>query len=120
MATSRRAVHPGGSRWRLGAPRSRGDCRRSTGRTGRAALAVDTARRVSHTQPPDAATLLPGVSVAASERLWGEQQADLTTLLPNSQQILAEESGHYIQRDQPDLVIDAIGDVIQAVRDSSS
>ena len=75
---------------------------------------------LTHTQPPDAATLLPGLSVEASERLWGEQQADLTTLLPNSQQILAEESGHYSQRDQPDLVIDAIGDVITTVRDSSS
>ena len=74
---------------------------------------------LTHTQPPDAATLLPGLSVEASERLWGEQQADLTTLLPNSQQILAEESGHYIQLDQPELVIDAIGDVIENVRDSS-
>jgi D-alanyl-D-alanine carboxypeptidase len=74
---------------------------------------------LTHTQPPDAATLLPGLSVEASERLWGEQQADLTTLLPNSQQILAGESGHYIQLDQPELVIDAIGDVIENVRDSS-
>src|SRR5215211_1054273 len=74
---------------------------------------------LTHTQPPDAATLLSGLSVEASERLWGEQQADLTTLLPNSQQILAEESGHYIQRDQPDLVIDAIADVIEAVRGPS-
>jgi D-alanyl-D-alanine carboxypeptidase len=74
---------------------------------------------LTHTQPPDAATLLPGLSVEASERLWGEQQADLTTLLPNSQQILAEESGHYIQLDQPELVIDAIGDVIENARDSS-
>jgi pimeloyl-ACP methyl ester carboxylesterase len=72
---------------------------------------------LTHTQPPDAATLLPGLSVEASERLWREQQADLTTLLPNSRQILAQQSGHYIQRDQPDLVIDAIADVIEAVRD---
>ena len=74
---------------------------------------------VTHTQPPDAATLLPGLSVEASERLWGEQQTDLTTLLRNSRQIFAKESGHYIQRDQPDLVIDAIADVIEAVRDPS-
>jgi D-alanyl-D-alanine carboxypeptidase len=75
---------------------------------------------LTHTQPPDAATLLPGLSVEASERRWSEQQADLTTLLPNSQQILAEESGHYIQIDQPDLVIDAIADVIEAARDPGS
>jgi D-alanyl-D-alanine carboxypeptidase len=72
---------------------------------------------LTHTQPPDAAMLLPGLSVEASERLWGEQQADLTTLLPNSQQILAEQSGHYIQLDQPDLVVNAIADVIENVRD---
>jgi pimeloyl-ACP methyl ester carboxylesterase len=72
---------------------------------------------LTHTQPPDAATLLPGLSVEASERLWREQQADLTMLLPNSQQMFAEESGHSIPRDQPDLVVDAIGGVIETVRD---
>lgn len=56
----------------------------------------------------------------ASERLWREQQADLTTLLPHSRQIFAEESGHYIQLEQPDLVIDAIADVIEAVRDPNT
>jgi pimeloyl-ACP methyl ester carboxylesterase len=72
---------------------------------------------LTHTQPANASTLLPGLSVAASERLWDEQQADLVTLLPDSRQILAEGSGHYIQRDRPDLVIDAIADVVEAVRD---
>jgi D-alanyl-D-alanine carboxypeptidase len=75
---------------------------------------------LTHTQPPDAATLLPGLSVEASERRWGEQQADLVTLLPDSRQIRAEGSGHYIQRDRPDLVIEAITDVVEAVRDPSS
>jgi D-alanyl-D-alanine carboxypeptidase len=75
---------------------------------------------LTHSQPPDAATLLQGLSVEASERLWSEQQADLIMLMPNSRQILAEESGHYIQIDQPDLVIDAIADVIEAARDPGS
>ena len=75
---------------------------------------------LTHTQPPDAATLLPGLSVETSERLWGEQQADLVSLLPGSRQILAEGSGHYIQNDRPDLVIDAIADVIEAARDPGS
>jgi D-alanyl-D-alanine carboxypeptidase len=74
---------------------------------------------LTHTQPPDPATLLPGLSVEASERRWSEQQADLTTLLPDSRQILAEESGHYIQLDQPGLVVEAIADVIEATRDPS-
>src|SRR5829696_4975639 len=75
---------------------------------------------LTHTEPPDAATLLPGLSVAASEGLWSEQQVDLVTLLPDSRQIFAEGSGHYIQNDRPDLVIDAIADVVEAVRDPSS
>jgi len=75
---------------------------------------------LTHTQPPDAATLLPGLSVEASERRWSKQQADLVTLLPNSRQVLAAGSGHYIQRDRPDLVIEAITDVVEAVHNPSS
>jgi D-alanyl-D-alanine carboxypeptidase len=75
---------------------------------------------LTHTEAPDAATLLQGLSIEASERLWSEQQADLVTLLPDSRQILAEGSGHYIQNDRPDLVIDAIADEIEATRDPGS
>jgi pimeloyl-ACP methyl ester carboxylesterase len=47
-------------------------------------------------------------------------QADLTTLSRNSKQIIAKKSGHAIHREEPQLVIDAIRDVVQAVRAGTS
>lgn len=43
-------------------------------------------------------------------------QADLATLSSNSRRITATSSGHHIHLDEPDLVIDAIRQVIDAVR----
>jgi formylglycine-generating enzyme required for sulfatase activity/pimeloyl-ACP methyl ester carboxylesterase len=51
-------------------------------------------------------------------QIWVELQAELAQLSSNSTHIMAETSGHFIQHDQPDLVIDAIEDVVQQVRDS--
>ncbi len=42
------------------------------------------------------------------EREWTGMQKELAGLSSNSRQVIAEESGHYIQLDQPDLVIEAI------------
>ncbi|HZU69043.1 MAG TPA: alpha/beta hydrolase [Ktedonobacteraceae bacterium] len=47
---------------------------------------------------------------------WHELQRDLCTLSPQSQQIIAEKSGHYIQLDQPELVINAIKSLVFAER----
>jgi pimeloyl-ACP methyl ester carboxylesterase len=47
-------------------------------------------------------------------------QAALTQGSQNSEQIIAEDSGHYIQMEQPDRVIDAIRQVVDAARDGSS
>jgi hypothetical protein len=43
-------------------------------------------------------------------------QSELVALSTNSQHIIAEESGHYIHEDQPDLVIDAIRWVVEQAR----
>jgi hypothetical protein len=45
------------------------------------------------------------------DRIWTEFQRDLARRSPRGQFRLAESSGHFIQRDQPDLVIQAIRDV---------
>jgi pimeloyl-ACP methyl ester carboxylesterase len=42
------------------------------------------------------------------EQEWTKMQEDLAGLSSNRRQVIAEESGHYIQLDQPDLVIEAI------------
>lgn len=47
-------------------------------------------------------------------------QAALMQGSQNSDQIIAEDSGHYIQMEQPDLVIDAIHQVVDAARNGSS
>lgn len=49
------------------------------------------------------------------EEAWKGFQRDLASLSSNSTHIIAEHSTHYIQLDQPDLVINAIRSVVQAV-----
>ena len=65
-------------------------------------------------QPLD---LGPGFDTAALEALWPPLQEDLASLTPDARLEVAEESGHFIQVQQPDLVIEAIRQVVEAVRD---
>jgi hypothetical protein len=53
---------------------------------------------------------------AADERLWQTLQSELAALLPNSEHLVARGSGHDIQHDQRGLVVNAIQDVVAAVR----
>jgi pimeloyl-ACP methyl ester carboxylesterase len=59
---------------------------------------------------------LPGVPplrMAAIESTWRELQRDLLTLSPQGVQRIAETSGHYIQNQQPELVVGAIRGVVE-------
>lgn len=62
----------------------------------------------------------PGYPAAELEALWMPLQEKLTALTPDAQMIVAAESGHFIPGDQPALVIDAIQQVVEAVRDPAS
>ncbi len=53
------------------------------------------------------------------DKLHSESQAALTRRSENAKQIITDNSGHYIQVDQPALVIDAVRTVVDAVRDGS-
>ena len=67
--------------------------------------------------------IFPQFSQKGSDRFneaWTESQADLTQASQNSKQIIAKESGHNIQYDDPELVIDAIRQVVDAVRNGGS
>jgi pimeloyl-ACP methyl ester carboxylesterase len=55
--------------------------------------------------------VLPGGSVRATEDLWTKLQQDLAQRLPTATLVVAEQSGHAIARDQPDLVVRAIEQV---------
>jgi len=48
---------------------------------------------------------------AAWDRIWAEFQRDLAKRSERGEYRIAEKSGHWIQRDQPELVIQAIRDV---------
>lgn len=58
-----------------------------------------------------------GFPVAALEALWARLQHQLAALVPNARLVVAAQSGHDIQLDQPDLVTAAIREVVDAVRD---
>jgi pimeloyl-ACP methyl ester carboxylesterase len=46
---------------------------------------------------------------------WASLQLDLTKLSPNSQHVIAENSGHFVQLDRPELVISAVQRLIESV-----
>jgi pimeloyl-ACP methyl ester carboxylesterase len=54
------------------------------------------------------------------ETAWNTAQEQLAMLVPDGRFVVAEESAHYVQLQQPDLVITAIQQVVDAVRDPST
>lgn len=61
-------------------------------------------------------TGLPPEIIQQVNRGWQQMQAELAALSSAGQQIIAEQSGHYIHLEQPQLVIDAIKQVIAVYR----
>jgi len=61
-----------------------------------------------------------GLTGAMLEDAWQSAQDELAVLLPDARQVIATESEHYIQLQQPQLVIDAVRAVVDAVRDPAS
>ena len=54
--------------------------------------------------------------VELEEPFWRQLQRELAHLVPGGRLVIATESGHDIQHEQPELVLDAIRDVVLAVR----
>jgi len=54
--------------------------------------------------------------VEQDERLWRQLQRELARLVPGGRLVIATQSGHNIQDEQPELVLDAVRDVVRAVR----
>jgi pimeloyl-ACP methyl ester carboxylesterase len=59
----------------------------------------------------------PPAFVRAKERVWQELQQQLARLVPNAKHLIVRDSGHIIQEERPDVVIDAIRQVVEAVGD---
>lgn len=58
----------------------------------------------------------PDWPVAALERAFQRSQGQLATLVPGARHVIADGSGHYIQLDQPGLVVREIRRVVQEAR----
>ncbi len=69
---------------------------------------------------PDLFASMPVEQAKKSEQVWQELQADLAKLSSNSQILVAKESGHGIQLDQPGIVVDAVRQMVETVRSGSS
>jgi pimeloyl-ACP methyl ester carboxylesterase len=52
---------------------------------------------------------------AKRELIWRQWQQEITKLSPEGVQLFAWNSGHYIQKQQPELVINAVYTIIQSV-----
>ena len=63
---------------------------------------------------------IPGWPTDEMEAIMLALQDDLARLVPNARRVIATESGHDIHQDQPELVIDAVRQVVEAVRDPGS
>ena len=60
--------------------------------------------------------LPPDVDASQFRQMWLELQRDLTKLSTNSTQVFADKSSHFMQFDQPELIVDAIRQVIETTR----
>ena len=85
-------------------------------RSARAAAPLPTVPLVilTHGLPADSAQLPPTWPTAEEEAMWRELHQDLAGLVPEGRQIIAEQSGHFIQLDQPELVVASVLEVVAA------
>ena len=55
--------------------------------------------------------------VAEMAQVWQQLQAELAMRSPQGKQVAVAESGHYIHLEQPQVVIDAINEVVAVARE---
>ena len=86
----------------------------TTGSLGDMPLAV-----LSHdpgTPQPD----LPEDLVKPTNDAWQQMQTELAHLSTRSTRVIAKNSGHYIQLDHPEVVVDAVRSIVDQVRQDSA
>jgi pimeloyl-ACP methyl ester carboxylesterase len=71
---------------------------------------------LAHRHPFDLPKEAEGFSSDVLESVLREANENLTTLVPNARFFVAKDSGHDIHQDQPELVIEAIRQVVVGVR----
>lgn len=63
---------------------------------------------------------IPQLSASENDQAWEtwqEMQSELVTLSTNSRSVVATKSEHHVQLQQPDLVVDAIREIVEQVGD---
>jgi hypothetical protein len=63
---------------------------------------------------------LPEDLVKPVNDAWQQMQTELAKLSTRGTQVIAKNSGHYIQLDRPDVAIEGIRNVVEQVRASSA
>jgi len=71
---------------------------------------------LARTQPLGIGDADPEISDAVFEASWWSAQEQLATLAPRARYVAAAESAHYVQLQQPELVTEAIRQVVAGVR----
>jgi len=87
---------------------------------------LDAARRsygrmplIVLTQSDESADVFPGLTPAqirAMNELWVRMHEELTALSSRGSHRLVERSGHYIQQDRPDVVINSVKEILREIR----
>lgn len=73
-----------------------------------------------HGSPPDLGELpLTVLTAADRDATWNAMQAELATISTESTHIVADHGGHFLQRDNPELVRAAIRDMIARIRETA-
>jgi pimeloyl-ACP methyl ester carboxylesterase len=72
---------------------------------------------MSHGLPPTAEERPPGWPLEEEETLFRDLQLELVDLVPGTRHVVADQSKHDIHQEEPQRVITAISDVVNAVRD---
>ena len=65
---------------------------------------------------PDLFSRMPAEQARQAELVWQELQTELSRLSSNSRLLVAERSGHGIQIDQPEIVVESIRQTVEFVR----
>jgi pimeloyl-ACP methyl ester carboxylesterase len=86
----------------------------ATGSLGDMPLAV-----LSHDPDKPSADLPPDLARPTNDA-WEKMQEELSHLSTRGTQTIAKNSAHYIQIDRPDVVIEAVGNVVQQARAAQS
>jgi len=72
---------------------------------------------LTHGVPSQPAPGEPPSIARDKERIWQQLQAELALLVPNARHLIVRDSGHLIQQEQPEAVIDAMRQVVEGVND---